>query len=396
MGAAAANRIGIGGAARADAARSPRPGRKHRRIVALTISGFLVAACSPGDDTAAPSTAAAADSRPNVVPIVADDAGYADFGDPEMPTPAAAPQEGYTPTAANAPSTDVYVATLSFTDGAPAGGAVSVGDVTNITDRDGYDNQPAFEPGGQTLLYTSARNQTQTDIYRHDVRTGTTRQVTQTLSSEFSATPLPSGDGFSSIHESAAAQQLWRFDDDGTSRGGILDGVQPVGYHAWADENMVVMFVLGGDGTPATLQLGDLRTGEAEVLAENPGRSLHKIPGRRAVSFVRKIDEDNWWIEAYDLDSGEFTRLLPTLPGREDYAWMPDGSIIMGDGSKLFLARPGGNAPVWSPDGSLLVTVSLTLPWTEIADLTDAGVIGITRLAINDTGTRIAIVGDRQ
>ncbi|MCH7824990.1 MAG: hypothetical protein IH849_09335 [Acidobacteria bacterium] len=92
---------------------------------------------------------------------------------------------------------------------------------------------------------------------------------------------------------------------------------------------------------------------------------------------MRKIDQDNWWIEAYDLDTGEFTRLLPTLPGREDYAWMPDGSIIMGDGSKLFLARPGGS-------------------WTEIADLANAGVTGITRLAINDTGTRIAIVGDRE
>ncbi len=361
----------------------------RRGLVAAAITGLVVAACSPANDSAATDWAVAADSRPNVVLIVADDAGYADFGAFGDP-PSAAPQDGYTPTAANAPSTDVYVATLSSTGGTPTGGVVSVGDVTNITNRDGYDNQPAFEPGGQTLLYTSARNRTQTDIYRHDVRSGATRQVTQTLSSEFSATPLPSGDGFSSIHESAAAQQLWRFDNDGTSRGGILDGVQPVGYHAWADENMVVMFVLGGDGTPATLQLGDLRTGETEVLAENPGRSLHKIPGRRAVSFVRKIDQDNWWIEAYDLDTGEFTRLLPTLPGREDYAWMPDGSIIMGDGSKLFQARPGGGALVSSGDGRLM-----TNAWTEIADLTDAGVTSITRLAINDTGTHIAIVGSR-
>ena len=277
-------------------------------------------------------------------------------------------QRDYTPTAASAPSTDIYLGTISS-----AGAAATVGGVVNITDRDGYDNQPAFEPGGETLLYTSARNRTQTDIYRHDARSGTTRQVTQTAASEFSATPLPAGGGFSSIHESATAQQLWRFDSDGTSRGGIFDGVQPVGYHAWADDNMVMMFVLGA---PATLRLGDLRTGDAEILADNPGRSLHKVPGRRAISFVRKIDDENWWIETYNLDSGEFTRLLPTLPGREDYAWMPDGSIVMGDGSRLYRARPGE-------------------PWAEIADLTGAGVTGITRLAINDSGTSIAIVGNR-
>jgi arylsulfatase A-like enzyme len=278
---------------------------------------------------------------------------------------------GYTPTAAGAPSTDIYLATLTRDDGMH-----SVGSPRNITDRDGYDNQPAFEAGGTTLLYTSARNRTQTDIYRHDLEAGTTRQVTQTLASEYSATPLPSGDGFSSIHESADGQLLWRYDNDGTSRGGILPDVQPVGYHAWGDDNRLIMFVLGGGGNPATLQLGDLRNGTAEVIAESPGRSLHKVPGRHALSFVRKLSRDEWWMELLDLDTMEYTRLGQTLPGREDYAWTTDGALIMGDGSKLFQMRPGEE-------------------WVEIADVEGAGVSGISRLAINESGTRIAIVGER-
>lgn len=280
-------------------------------------------------------------------------------------------REGYTPTAAGAPSTDIYLATLTSNDG-----TYSVGPPRNITDRDGYDNQPAFEPGGASLLYTSARNSTQTDIYRYDVGDGTTRQVTQTLASEFSATPLPGGGGFSSIRESADGQLLWRYDNDGVGRGAILPDVQPVGYHAWGDEDQLIMFVLGGGGSPATLQLGDLREGTAEVIAENPGRSLHKVPGRHALSFVRKLSREEWWIEVLDLDSGEFTRLVHTLPGREDFAWTPDGALIMGDGSKLYQMRPGEG-------------------WVEIADLEGAGISGISRLAINDSGTRIAIVGER-
>jgi hypothetical protein len=171
-------------------------------------------------------------------------------------------------------------------------------------------------------------------------------------------------------------QLLWRYDADGAGRGGILPDVQPVGYHAWGDENRLIMFVLGGGGNPATLQLGDLSTGTAEVIAENPGRSLHKVPGHHALSFVRKLSSDEWWIEVLDLDTMEFTRLGPTLPGREDYAWTPDGALIMGDGSKLYQMRPGEE-------------------WVEIADLEGAGVSGISRLTINDSGTRIAIVGDR-
>ncbi len=285
--------------------------------------------------------------------------------------PMVAQRAGYTPTAAGAPSTDIYLAELTSRDG-----TYHVGAPRNITNREGYDNQPAFEPGGTTLLYTSARNRTQTDIYRYDVEAGTTRQVTQTLASEYSATPLPGGGGFSAINESVDGQLLWRYDTDGVGRGGILPDVQPVGYHAWGDENRLIMFVLGGGGNPATLQLGDLSTGTAEVIAENPGRSLHKVPGRHALSFVRKLSRDEWWLEVLDLDTMEYTRLGQTLPGREDYAWTPDGTLIMGDGSKLYQMRPGEE-------------------WVEIADLEGAGISGISRLAINDSGTRIAIVGER-
>ena len=58
----------------------------------------------------------------------------------------------YVPTAAGAPSTDVYVGDLG------AAGALTVGNLRNVTDREGYDNQPAFLPDGTGILYTSGRD----------------------------------------------------------------------------------------------------------------------------------------------------------------------------------------------------------------------------------------------
>jgi Tol biopolymer transport system component len=49
----------------------------------------------------------------------------------------------------------------------------------------GYNNQPSFLPDGKTVLYTSFRNG-QTDIYRYDLSTGKTTQVTNTTESEYS------------------------------------------------------------------------------------------------------------------------------------------------------------------------------------------------------------------
>ena len=276
----------------------------------------------------------------------------------------------YVPTAAGAPSTDVYIGDLG------AAGTLTVGNLRNVTGRDGYDNQPAFLPDGTGILYTSGRDGVQTDIYRFDLATDTVTQVTGTPSSEYSPTPVPGG-GFAAIHEAAGVQQLWRFYLDGTDRGGlIIDHVQPVGYQAWGDESTVVVFVLGGDDSPATLQLVDVTTGLAAVIAEQPGRSLHRIPGRHAISFVDKSDEEDWWISDLDLATQSITRLTATLTGREDYAWTPDGTILMGDDSLLY---------AWSPAED----------WRLVADLTEQGLRGISRIAVSPAGDRLALVGER-
>ena len=69
----------------------------------------------------------------------------------------------------------------------------------------------------------------------------------------------------------------------------MLADVKPVGYHAWADDHTLALFVLG---QPATLQLADTRTGKADVIARNIGRSLQRIPpaGRVSgtISFVQR------------------------------------------------------------------------------------------------------------
>ncbi|UCC75052.1 MAG: PD40 domain-containing protein [Gemmatimonadota bacterium] len=279
----------------------------------------------------------------------------------------------YTPTAATAPSSDIFLGTLQR-----AADRWQVADVINITDRDGYDNQPFFTPDGTALLYTSARDTSQTDIYQYDVATGTVTQVTHTpMASEYSPTVMPSGTEFSTIHEDAARQQLWHFGLDGSDRGGLLDALSPVGYHAWGDENTVAAFVLGDSIRPSTLQLADVSSGETWIVAENIGRSLHRVPGLRAISFVHKVSSDEWLIKAVDLDTRSVTTITPTLPGREDYAWSPDGSIVMGDDSKLYRWAEGRE-------------------WEVVADLSAFGVRGITRVAVSARGDRIALVGKRR
>ena len=317
-----------------------------------------IAGCAPGDEAGAPPSG---DTESVVFPSDPPDGPMPEIG----PVP-----EGYTPTAAGSPSTDIWMAAL-----VRDGGTLSVPDLGRGTDRDGYDNQPSFLLDGSAILHTSAVDRTQTEIMRLSAP-GESERVTQTSDvSEFSALQIPGQDAFSAIHEIRGKQYLWRYDLSGEPLGPIFATAEPVGYHAWANEHVVAMFILGN---PPTLQVGDAITGEIGVVAERPGRSIHRIPGTEEISFVRKVSDEEWWIERFDPADGtaESERIARTLPGREDYAWTPEGEILMGDGSKLY---------AWSPASE----------WTEIADFSDLGVAGITRLAVSPDGGRIAIVANR-
>ena len=303
-------------------------------------------------------------------------------GDPFASTPAdgPAPEIGpapadYRPTAAGAPSTDIWVGRLERAED----GALVVVDLANATDRDGYDNQPSFHPAGASLLYTSAVDSTQTETFRHRIDDGATERVTRTPgASEFSPTAIPGQEAFSAIREERGAQYLWRYGADGADLGPIFATVEPVGYHAWADERTAVMFVLGD---PPTLQVGDALSGEIRTVAENPGRSIHRIPVTASISFVRKISEAEWWIERLDPSTGESERVVRTRPGREDHAWTPGGEILMGDGGALH---------AWTSERG----------WHEVA-----GVGGeasgqdapgdISRIAVSADGSLIALVRSR-
>ena len=66
---------------------------------------------------------------------------------PEAMPHAAPASSDYVPSAANLPSTDLWVGNLVDGD------SLTVVDLNNATDRDGYDNQPAFEGDGETVFF---------------------------------------------------------------------------------------------------------------------------------------------------------------------------------------------------------------------------------------------------
>jgi dipeptidyl aminopeptidase/acylaminoacyl peptidase len=267
-------------------------------------------------------------------------------------------------------ATEIYVAELRVTER-----RVSVGTPVNVTARAGYDNQPFFLRDGRSFLYTSIHEDGQADIYRYDLDRTASVRLTSTRESEYSPTPLPDGNGFSVVRvEPDSTQRLWAFNADGSKPRLVLDSIKPVGYHAWANDHTVVLFVLG---SPPTLQIADARAPAAsgEILARDIGRSLQRIPGREAVSFVQRDSVAGASLQEVDVRTHRVMKLAPAPAGADFFVWTPTGIVLTASGTTLYQWDPqrGGD-------------------WEPIADLTPAGLTNLTRLAVSPNGDRLAIV----
>jgi hypothetical protein len=233
---------------------------------------------------------------------------------------------------AGVPSTDIYLAPLSLEHGRPV-----VGAPVNITHRDGYDNQPSFTPDGRALLYTSIRGDGQADTYRYDLATRATSRVTNTTESEYSPTVMPGGKRFSVIRvEADSTQRLWSFAMDGSDPRVVLADIKPVGYHLWLDDHRLALFVLGD---PNALVLADTRTGRADTLARDIGRSLARVPGEAAFTYVQH-DSTGWDLRRVDLADAvsPIIRHIAALPPRADYVvWLTPYIVVTASGARLLV-----------------------------------------------------------
>lgn len=267
------------------------------------------------------------------------------------------------------PDTDLWVAELRR-----EGAVLTVGAPTNLTRREGYDNQPWFLPDGRSLLYV-AEDSGQTDVFRLDLGTGARTQLTRTPEwREYS--PRLTADGellvvrWDRPVEHGAA---WRYSAAGEPGEPLPGGVAQVGYFAHADSVTLASFV---NDSVQSFVISDLRTGRLDTVATRIGGSApQRIPGTGSVSVLTRDEDGAWWITRFDPSTRAFRRLVRTLPGSTQYAWTRGGSILMARESTLYEWDPRGG-PGWLTVG--------TLP----------GVRNVSRLALSPAEDRIVVVAE--
>jgi len=269
------------------------------------------------------------------------------------------------------PGSDIFVVSFDISSG-----DFIVGTPRNLTNRKGYDNQPAFTYDGKGFLFTSFRENGQTDIYHYDIESNEAYSVTSTPESEYSPTPMKGKSTFSTVRvEMDGTQRLWQFNLDGTNPIIILDSILNVGYHGWGDDSTVGLFIVG---SPNTFNIANTVAGVSVQIAENSGRSIHKVPNEKSVSFVHKLSEEEWWIKKVALSSRLISPIIKTLSGSEDYAWTSSGILVMANSSSIYKFDPKSDDK-----------------WKLVISFSESALQNIKRIAVSPNDDYLLMVSDR-
>lgn len=247
-------------------------------------------------------------------------------------------------------------------------GQISFHNPVNITNRKGYDNQPAFSPDGKYILYSSQRDSGgQTDIYKYDLITKQISQFTKSSSSEYSPSFMPDGKNISVVVvEKDSTQRLWAVPDKI-----ILPMIDSIGYYCWVNNDSAVLYVLT---KPAfTLQIANIHTQKTTVIADSIGRCM-------------KMRNGNLW---YTTKAGHFWNVFEYSPKLKT-------SHIKGmiESEDFLLA---GKYEIWSISDNAIISgfMNSKLGAREIFNPGIFGITKPTRISISPDGRKLAVVSNK-
>lgn len=249
---------------------------------------------------------------------------------------------------AQAPSgSDIWLARLNVNAAEP------ISDLVAISNNKLYTNQPYFFDNTR-LYYTqmvvqevakddSEQNVQQTDVILFDIALGKTKNLTQSLSAEYSPTPIPNKQGMSVIRvNEEGKQELWALDAQGKQVSHLAPEIEPVGYQVWLNNTELLLFVLGavdasGEAEPHQLQRVHANTnGELSIIDQGIGASLYRFKQTQWFLYSKDMGEEGNWLYAYHATTRKKLRIATLPQGSEYFAITPSGIVFTSDGKQLW------------------------------------------------------------
>ncbi|GGX14699.1 nuclear transport factor 2 family protein [Aquimarina muelleri] len=243
----------------------------------------------------------------------------------------------------------------------------------NISNNNGYDNQP-YIIEDSVVLFSSTRNN-QTDIAAYNIQQTKLNWITNTKTgSEYSPVRIPDTNDISAIRlDKDGKQLLYRYKYTTGDSKVLLPNLK-VGYHTWYTKDIVISSVLEKNGL--SLVVSNLKNNTNDTIQKQVGRSLHKIPNSNLISYISKENEV-WEIKSLDPITKSTKTIIHTIPKVEDMCWLPNGTILMGKENRIFKFTPKTDSR-----------------WSTFYTFMDNEIGNISRMATNSNGNKLTVVSE--
>jgi ketosteroid isomerase-like protein len=269
-----------------------------------------------------------------------------------------------------------------------SGGRFVVSKLVNISNHPGYDNQPAFFPVGDRLVFTSqvaVLDETGHGVQAriHDFATRTSTLIPGALG--FS--PTPTADGSLMLLRDG---QVWLHNlsdwvrDNG--RDLALTETKDAGYFARIDDRTWVLFM---NDKQRRIAIYDATTKALDTMAVGASTAPIRVPGKQAVTFVA--------VEPFPAPDGEAGKSAPPRKLFLRQLDLNDRRVT----TLTAIPFPTSGSHVWTSRATLLMTSGRTIyewdpahpdVWRPVAEIDHPDLQGLTRIAISPRGDRIALV----
>ncbi len=204
----------------------------------------------------------------------------------------------------------------------------------NITNREGYDNQPAFNSSGKKIYFISIKEDKQADIYCYDSGKEKTSQLTKTAESEYSPTPASDDKLMTCVtvlKDSSQIIQMLTFDKNAVLvKTNPLFNVDSVGYFTFLNTDTVIYYKLT---QPHSLRYHCISSGEDKWLGNNPVRGFKAI-NRHTLIYGLK-DSTNVTFYKYDFVLHKSEKYAEYSSLNEDIIWHAQWGLLKSEGNKI-------------------------------------------------------------
>jgi hypothetical protein len=280
---------------------------------------------------------------------------------------------------AQLPNTDIWLLDIKATKD-----SIVLSNPVNITNRTGYDNQPVFSPDSKYMLYTSIRDEKQSDIYKYDLRTKQISPFTNTpTTSEYSPTFMPDGKNISVVMvEPDSVQRLWKFPLKGGAPGLVMDKIDSIGYQCWINKDSLALVMIT---EPPTLEVVAVNTQKTTFFAADAGRCIQPFPARAGAGFFYMSKENK---------NDSLLKLKISTPQYRGTA--PREALSLGKDIQDYAIMWDVYQPViFFGNKSTLTGIGYFSDWyAGSLKLSSYGIKNITRIAISPDGKKMAIVAE--